>query len=267
MENRRYRAVCFDLDGTLLPMDLDEFLNSYFKALAPCVVRHGVSPDDYQAGLMGGIRAMMKHDDDRSNFEVFWEVFFEHVEREAADWAAVFTDFYEHDFGLLGAGMPANPAAARAVSALAAKGYPLALTTMPLFPLRAVQWRVEWAGIDPAVFARITTYENSASVKPKPAYYAENLAALGVRGADVLMVGNNTVEDLSFMQLGADAFLVTDCLIDPVDYDLETVRHGSLEDFANWVEALPVCEDPAKGIATGLVAPTARDAALASAAR
>ena len=253
METRSYRVVCFDLDGTLLPMDLDEFLAGYFKALAPCVVRHGVSPEDYQSGLNGGIRAMIKHDDPRSNYDVFWEVFFEHVDRDAADWASVFTDFYDNDFGLLGENMPSNPAAARAVEALREKGYPLVLTTMPLFPLRAVQWRVEWAGIDPDVFARITTYDNSTSVKPKAAYFEENLAAMGVRGEDVLMVGNNTNEDLAFMGLGADAFLVTDCLLDPIHFDIDSVRHGSLEDFAAWAETLPACENPATGIERGLV--------------
>ena len=32
-EPRAYRAIFFDLDGTLLPMDLDEFLNAYFARL------------------------------------------------------------------------------------------------------------------------------------------------------------------------------------------------------------------------------------------
>ena len=264
MENRSYRAVCFDLDGTLLPMELEDFLGSYFKALAPCIIRHGVSAEDYQAGLNGGIKAMMKHDDDRTNDALFWETFYAHVDPDMADWTSVFLDFYENDFGHIGDDMPANPAAARAVNALRAKGYPLALTTMPVFPLRAVTWRVEWAGVDPAAFARITTFDNSTSVKPKLAYFAENLAALGLRGEDVLMVGNNTREDLSFMQLGADAYLVTDCLIDPVEFDLESVRHGSLEQFADWVEALPDCENPATDIRPGLIPVEERDAVLAS---
>ena len=36
-----YRAVFFDLDGTLLPMDLDEFMNAYFKAIGSFVARKG----------------------------------------------------------------------------------------------------------------------------------------------------------------------------------------------------------------------------------
>ena len=44
------------------------------------------------------------------------------------------TEFYEHEFGAIGEGFQPNPAAARAVEALAAKGYPLVLATMPMFP-------------------------------------------------------------------------------------------------------------------------------------
>ena len=261
---RSYRAICFDLDGTLLPMEIDDFLSSYFSMLAPCIMRHGVSKEDYQAGLNGGIRAMAAHDDDRPNDALFWETFYAHVDEGAADWESIFLDFYENDFGHIGDDMPANPAADRAIQTLRAKGYPLVLTTMPLFPLRAVQWRVEWAGVDPDVFERITTFDNSTSVKPKLAYFAENLAAMGLRGQDVLMVGNNTKEDLSFMQLGADGWLVTDCLIDPIDYDLDQVRHGSLADFADWAETLPACADPATGIRPGLIPASERDAVLAS---
>ena len=33
MEKRTFRAVFFDLDGTLLPMDVDVFMKSYFLSL------------------------------------------------------------------------------------------------------------------------------------------------------------------------------------------------------------------------------------------
>ena len=263
MEQRTYRAVCFDLDGTLLPLDMDEFMKRYFGTLGPVVMAHGITAEAFGAGMNAGIKAMAAHDDGARNSDVFWAAFFEYVDRDAADWSEVFTDFYANRFGAIGEGMPVNPAAARAIETLSQKGYPLALTTMPMFPLRAVQWRVSWAGVDPDAFARITTFDNSTSVKPKLSYFAENLAALGVEGRDVLMVGNNTVEDLSFRALGADAFLVTDCLLNPDGMDVDTVRHGSLARFAEWVEGLPACEDPARDVCTGLVDPAARDAVLA----
>ncbi len=195
---RQYRAIYFDLDGTLLPMELEEFLSTYFKSIASFVAAHEVDPQAFSAGLKAGIGAMAAHDDGRTNHEAYWEAFFQKVYRTAADWDALLGEFYDVDFGKIGEGVQPNPATARAVEALAQKGYPLVLATMPMFPRRAVEWRLTWAGVDPRLFARITTYENSTSVKPKPAYCAENLAACGLAGADVLMVGNNTVEDQAF---------------------------------------------------------------------
>ena len=260
---RAYRAIFFDLDGTLLPMELEEFLSTYFKSIASFVAAHEVDPQAFSAGLKAGIGAMAAHDDGRTNHEAYWEAFFQKVDRTAADWDALLGEFYDVDFGKIGEGVQPNPATARAVEALAQKGYPLVLATMPMFPRRAVEWRLTWAGVDPRLFARITTYENSTSVKPKPAYCAENLAACGLAGADVLMVGNNTVEDLGIQALGADAFLVTDHLLDPTEgFDLGTVKHGTMEEFAAWAEALPVCADPAQGVDAGVVTAAAREAAL-----
>ena len=34
-EQRTYKAFIFDLDGTLCPMELDEFLSGYFKDIVP----------------------------------------------------------------------------------------------------------------------------------------------------------------------------------------------------------------------------------------
>lgn len=262
MPDQKYRVVCFDLDGTLLPMDLDKFMKKYFHTLGCYVARLGVPQQIFSAGMRAGIGAMASHRDNRSNSEVFWENFFMHVDRNALDWQKELATFYESDFGDIGKDMTPNPAAASAICTLVDYGYPLILTTMPMFPLRAVWWRLEWAGVDPSVFKRITTYTNSTSTKPNRQYFVENLAAAGVKGEEVLMVGNNTEEDLAFMDLGADAFLVTDCLLNPINFDINRVRNGSLASLAQWVETLPVCTHPATGIQTGLISADERRRAL-----
>ncbi len=262
MTDRRYRAVCFDLDGTLLPLDVDAFMKAYFRGLGAFVARYGVEPDALKMGMKAGIGAMALSNEHKPNSEIFWEAFLPFFEQGAFDWKSEVMKFYEDAFGELGKDVEPSSAMVRAVETLVAKGYPLVLTTMPMFPLPAVEWRVRWAGLDPAMFARMTTYENSTAVKPKLSYYAENLAALGVGGSDVLMVGNNTHEDLSFCQLGADAYVVTDYLIDPHDFDMNAVKHGTFEDFAAWVEQLPVCENPAQNVATGLISAQACDTVL-----
>ena len=220
------------------------------------------------AGMKRGITAMATNDSGHANAESFWPEFLACIDMPegvtAETLQAAIGDFYENEFGELGADVQPNPAAARAIEALVAKGYPLVLATMPMFPRRAVEWRLRWAGIDPAVFSRITTFENSTAVKPKPDYYAENLAAAGVEGRDVLMVGNNTKEDLAACQLGCEGFLVTDFLIDPVGFEVFSVRHGSMEKFADWVDSLPECADPAQGVSDAIVPAAVRERVLAA---
>lgn len=252
-QQKRYRAVCFDLDGTLLPMDLDLFMGGYFSSLGRFVAARGIDEKNFLKGLKAGTKAMAVSGEDLSNEDAFWNEMLKHVDGDARDWQDLLDEFYHTDFTLVGKDVVPDPSAARAVKTLREKGYTLALTTMPMFPPVATAERLRWARVDARDFARISTYDNSRSVKPRPAYYAENLAALGVRGEEVLMVGNNTVEDLAFLDLGVDAYVVTDNLIDPLGYDFSTVKHGSMADFAAWTETLPVCEVPAGPVETGLV--------------
>ena len=264
---RAYRAVFFDLDGTLLPMELEEFLGKYFETLGAFVSARGHDAHAFSTALKAGIASMSHHDGTRSNADAFWNSFLSRVDADACDWVSLVEEFYANDFGTIGADVVPNPAAARVIETLSDKGYPLVLATMPLFPRCAVEWRLNWAGVDASSFERVTTYENSTSVKPRLAYYEENLAAAGLTGGDVLMVGNNTVEDLAATQVGCDAFLVTDHLIDPVSLDVETVRHGSLAQLAAWAEGLPVCENPANEFQGGLLVPAAVQGSNASPAQ
>lgn len=265
-----YRAVCFDLDGTLLPMDIDQFMAAYLKSIAEFVAQRGVDPQRFMQAFKAGTRAMATHVDGDTNEGAYWSAFNEAYlalgESAEACVAArsIANDFYEEGFAKVGEGFAGHPAVARILAKLHEKGYPLVLTTMPMFPRRAVEHRLAWAGADATMFARITTYDNSRSVKPRQSYYAENLAAMGLSGEDVLMVGNNTQEDLAFMELGADAYLVTNWVLNPIDFDLSQVKHGTIDQLEEWVDGLPACENPAEGIEAGAIPVEATRAALAA---
>ena len=69
------------------------------------------------------------------------------------------------------------------------------------------------------------------------------------------------------MGLGCDAFLVTDHIIDPIGFDLSRVKHGTMEEFAAWVDTLPACENPVCGIDGGPVCGEAKAVVLDACAR
>lgn len=254
---RAYRAIFFDLDGTLLPMEVEEFMGAYMKSLGTYVAQHGGDSKTFGAAMKAGIQNMAHHDPALTNEQAYFQAFYQLVEGGPETWEPLFADYYENVFPQVGKDVTPNPAAARALETLAYKGYTLALTTMPMFPEIAVRGRLKWAGVNPDLFSRITSFENSRSIKPHLRYYAENLAACNVAGIDVLMVGNNTVEDLSAMDAGTDGYLVTDFLLDAVGYNLETVKHGTLEGFADWAETLPICERPATDVQRSAISPEA----------
>ena len=246
MSDKPYRAVLFDLDGTLCPMELEEFLGGYFKDIARFAAEHGVDAEKFARAFGAGALAMGKREPGgKTNYDVFWDTFFTTFDRDEADWEALFAGYYDTRFGAIGADVVPNPATRRAVDALVAKGYPLVLATQPMFPRRAVEWRLAWAGVASAPFRYISTYENSTAVKPQVEYYAEVLERCGLSAADVLMVGNNTLDDLAAAKLGVDVYLVTVHLLDPEDRGLEGVAHGTMEEFASWAESLPACDNPA----------------------
>jgi len=71
---RAYKAVFFDLDGTLLPVDMDTFLQAYFKALGKYAAEHGQEPKQFTDALNKGVFAMIKEEGGR-NDERFWQTF------------------------------------------------------------------------------------------------------------------------------------------------------------------------------------------------
>ncbi|HOB35556.1 MAG: HAD family hydrolase [Firmicutes bacterium] len=209
----RYKGVFFDLDGTLLPVDLEEFIARYIEALTAKVAPH-VEPQRFRKALLESTAKMMNNDGSRTNEEAFMEAFFARVDIEPRELVPVFEDFYRREYRLLGRGIQARPEARRAVELAAAGGAQVVLATNPLFPRMAVEVRLEWAGLDAFPFRHITTYENSRYCKPNPGYYADILAATGLRGEECLMVGNDTLEDLAAAELGFDTFLLEDFLIE-----------------------------------------------------
>ncbi|MBQ9068852.1 MAG: HAD family hydrolase [Eggerthellaceae bacterium] len=243
-----YDAIFFDMDGTLLPIEVRDFLIPYYRLLEAASERRGWDPAKLRNAVNQGIFGMYDHPSNETNESAFWRVFYDQflggtspTSDQQEEFRAFFDDFYRDDFQHAGDGVIPNPAAARALSVLNAKGYPLFLTTMPMFPYSAIEWRMQWAGCDIGLFERVTTFDNSTFTKPHLGYYEENLALADVDPSRVLMVGNNTEDDLNCLKAGMDAYLVTDYLIDPVGFDISTVKHGSLEEFASWAEGLPSC--------------------------
>ena len=94
----RITTVLFDLDGTLLPMDLEEFTKGYLTLLAKKLAPYGYDPKQLTNTIWAGTGAMVKNDGSRTNETAFWEVFTQvYGERTQTD-KPLFDGFYEKEF-------------------------------------------------------------------------------------------------------------------------------------------------------------------------
>ena len=233
------KAVLFDLDGTLLPLDQDIFMQTYFHDLSAKLISCGYDRVNFSKALKAGIFAMISNNGEKTNETVFWEAFTaffseEYVERNMIH----FEEFYDNDFDKIKRACGYDPEAARVVRDLREKGIPTVLATAPAFPSIATEKRMSWAGLTPSDFEFYTTYENSHYCKPNPKYYLEVAERLGVKPEECLMVGNDTVDDMVAATLGMKVFLLTNNLVNRENKDISAYPNGGYAELRKFLEEI-----------------------------
>ena len=228
-------TILFDLDGTLLPMDQDRFVQDYLGRMARKLAPHGYDPDALVKGIWKGTGAMVKNDGTKTNEEVFWSVFNTVMGRDCRKDEPLFLDYYRNEFQQIRHACGFDAQAAQVIAELKAMGYRVALATNPLFPAVATHSRARWAGLDPDDFEIITTYENSRLCKPNPDYYRDILATLNLKPENCVMVGNDVQEDMVAQMLGMKVFLLTDSLINRTGEDINQYPHGSFGELMDFI--------------------------------
>lgn len=225
---KKFDAILFDMDGTLLPMDYDAFSKGYLGMLAAAVAPLGYEAKPLVGAMWKGVAAMMRNDGTRKNADAFWETFAAEMgERVYAD-IPKFDAFYGGEFQKAVRFTTPTAVAKRIVQAAHACADRVILATNPIFPTVAQVERLSWTGLSPKDFDLVTDYENSHFCKPNPKYYLEIAEKCGFDPQNALMIGNNAEEDVrASMAAGMTAWLATDCLI--CEGALPRCEQGSLE--------------------------------------
>ncbi|NLY30156.1 MAG: HAD family hydrolase [Firmicutes bacterium] len=230
------RTILFDLDGTLVHYEYDDFLKAYLEGVANKVARL-MNPQRFVKKLLKATEAMIKSlDEARTNKEVFWDHFAQGLEVPLEELIPLLDEFYLRDYPKIQEtiGVAPHPAARNLVKQLIAKGYDVIIATNPVFPAVAIHERMRWGGIEDLPYSLVTTYENSRFCKPNIQYYAEILQELERSPHECIMVGNNTCEDLVAGDLGIKTFLVEDYLLDDGPFSREPDYRGSFEDMVDF---------------------------------
>ncbi len=229
------KAILFDLDGTLLPMDQDTFTKDYFGRLVKKIAPFGYEPQSIIQAVWIGVKAMVKNDGSHTNEELFWNCFSEILGEGILDRKPAFEEFYKSDFQGVKDSCGFNEKSAEVVKKLKDSGYRVALATNPIFPAIATESRIRWAGLEPSDFELYTTYENSRHCKPNIGYYEDILSQMGLKAEECLMVGNDVGEDMIAETLGMQVFLLTDCIINKNNIDINRYPNGNLDALLDFV--------------------------------
>ncbi len=234
MNNRldeKIQAILFDLDGTLLDVDLDKFISNYLKLLAQSVA-HIVPSRKFISKIQKASRAVEENNGYTTNEEVYANVFFplEGHTREVIE--PFFDKFYEQDFSKLRQYTRKKPEARSVVQTAFDKGYDVVIATTPILPATAIEQRLEWAGVADFPYRLITTIENSNATKSLThlLYYEQILDKIGYPPDACLMVGDDE-KDMIAASLNMQTFFIEGKKTEFANHIPEPTYRGSLADL------------------------------------
>lgn len=234
-------TILFDLDGTLLSIDMKEFETIYYTNLSKAF-QNLVAPDKFMSILYGSVKTMVKNTDKRTNEDVFMEALKLQVGDEFPRYQEHFHNFYKKDFGVLREAVNENSVILNALEILKDKGYELVIATNPLFPREAINQRIQWANLIHDDFSHITYFEESHYCKPNVEYYKEILETLDKKPEECMMVGNDALEDLAAGKIGLKTYLITNHLLNRNGIDYQADYEGTYLDFLAFAKSLPMAD-------------------------
>ena len=231
-------TILFDLDGTVLPMNMDTFIQTYFHEMGKYF--HDLIDGRLLAKhVMESTEVMVKNTEKRRNEDVFFEHFAMMIEGDIKVYQDRFDAFYDSGFLNAEAATLKNEDMIKAIKLLQEKGYTLVLATNPLFPMKANYHRVRWAGLSPDDFFYISSIELNRYCKPNLDYYREVLTAIAKSPQECIMVGNDALEDMIAGKLGIKTWLIEDHMLNKHGLEVVADDRGSYTDFLNFAKALP----------------------------
>ena len=111
-----YKNILFDVDGTLLPMDVHEFVKYYFGSLCKKMIPVlKIEPKALTDSIMAGLGAMSKNDGSALNRDVFWKAAAKVSGVDLIKYEDMFTDYYNNEFVAAKTATFVNPYAKKCV--------------------------------------------------------------------------------------------------------------------------------------------------------
>lgn len=229
------KAVLFDLDGTLLPMDFDRFMHTYFKKLS-FYFRDLIDPETLPKAILSGTKKMVEDNSDTTNEQIFMTFFSDYYNEDINTYTDYFERFYKEVFDEVQEVTWQSPEMKEVVAYLKSKKIPMVIATNPLFPMEANLRRIKWAGLKPDDFVYITSLETSTKCKPNPNFFVEVLEKINYKPNEVLMVGNDYIEDGIATKIGIETYMITDCALNDSKKIVKPNHESDYQGFLKFIK-------------------------------
>ena len=207
-------AVLFDLDGTLIEVDMERFIPIYLRRLAERLRPHA-EPQRTLQTMRGAVMAMLGDTlGDCSLEQLLRDRLAAELQIPWSGYQEALAAFCREELAELRPLVRPHPLARALVESCLARGWQVVLATNPIFPREVIEARLAWGELADLPFRSITSYETSRHCKPHPGFFLDVLATLGLPPRACLMVGNDTSHDLAAGQVGIPTCLLTTWRID-----------------------------------------------------
>ena len=231
------KALLFDLDGTLLQVEMRTFIPAYLHELGERFTDI-VPREQFARVARHAVQLLLLRGDRRqTNRERYLAVLESRLDIRAGLFEERLNGWLEDGLENLAGHVSPIDKARPLLDHCFGLGVPVVLATNPVFPAAVIEARLAWAGLDDYPFTHVTSYENTRYCKPQKGYFLDLLEGLRVSADECLMIGNDTQHDLAAASVGVPTFLAETFMVDRLAGNYSSDYRGDLDDLLQLLRA------------------------------
>ena len=203
-------TLMFDFDNTLLLMDEEKFIKTYFSLVAKRFEKEFELEEFFDHMSKSILSMTLNSKQNINNIEKFLRDFQNRTNLNREVIISRFDEFYKNEFNLVKNVTKPHPYAEKIIKKALERGYNIIIASNPLYPEIVAELRLGWAGLEQFKdeIRLFTTGENMHFTKPDINYYKEILQLIDERPENCLMIGNDYINDGIASLIGIDIFLL-----------------------------------------------------------
>ncbi len=233
----QFQAFLFDLDGTLINFNPEEFIRRYLGAASQFFIDLIPDPQAFIKEILSSTEIMEYNDNElTSALDDFLQDFCPKFNADCEEIRQRFLHFYETKFDVIKPIITPMDGAKELLLDIREKipDAKIILATNPVFPLISIKRRIEWGGLSPDYFDHITHAENSKFCKGNSKYWFEIVDLTKKEPNKSLVIGNDGLRDMSAKKLGFKTFFLESTFENEDLITKETIPdfRGSIKDLS-----------------------------------